>query len=134
MQLHDFTAYANLETVKAAVVNFFEEDPLTKIIIYTQWLPMARILAKICVTERWGYCKYTGEMSHEARSKSIHEWSNKPENNILIASLQAGGLGLNLTAATRVLMIDPWWNSAVENQAFARYVGILYSICNLTDN
>jgi SNF2 family DNA or RNA helicase len=72
-------------------------------------------------------------MSHEARSKSIHEWSTKPEKNILIASLQAGGLGLNLTAATKVLMIDPWWNSSVENQAFARYVEIVHSTRNITD-
>ena len=124
---------AKTVAVKAAIINYFEEDPLTKIIVYTQWRPMAKIIAKICVTERWGHCKYTGEMSHEARSKSIHEWSTNPEKTILIASLQAGGLGLNLIAATKVIMIDPWWNSSVENQAFARYVANVNSTRNITD-
>ena len=125
--VYNFVRYANLELVKAALMNYFEEDPLTKVIIYTQWRDMVKIFAKICATERWGHCKYTGEMSHEARSKSIHEFSTNPEKTILIASLLAGGLGLNLTAATKVLLIDPWWNSSVENQAFARYVGTFNS-------
>ena len=61
-----------------------------------------------------------GAMSHEARDRAIEEFSKEPEKQILIASLKAGGLGLNLTMASRVLLIDPWWNKAVEQQAFCR--------------
>lgn len=39
---------------------------------------------------------------------------------ILIASLKAGGIGLNLTMASRVIILDPWWNDCVEQQAFGR--------------
>ena len=39
---------------------------------------------------------------------------------ILLVSLKAGGVGLNLTAATRVHLLDPWWNSSVEEQAMDR--------------
>lgn len=59
-------------------------------------------------------------MSQDARDRSINEFGEKPEKRILLASLKAGGLGLNLTMASRVLLLDPWWNSAVEQQAFAR--------------
>jgi len=38
----------------------------------------------------------------------------------MLASLRCGGLGLNLTMASKVIMIDPWWNSASEQQAFCR--------------
>ncbi|KAK5730742.1 hypothetical protein LTR15_000680 [Elasticomyces elasticus] len=57
-------------------------------------------------------------MSHEAREKAIQEFANKSQ--ILICSLRSGGLGLNLTMASRVICLDPWWNSSVEQQAFCR--------------
>lgn len=59
-------------------------------------------------------------MSHDARDKAIAEFASKDEKIILLASLRSGGLGLNLTMASRVIIIDSWWNSAVEMQAFCR--------------
>ncbi|SMR58591.1 unnamed protein product [Zymoseptoria tritici ST99CH_1E4] len=121
---------------KAQILEWLSSDPTAKIIIYTQFIPMVTILAKVCETEGWGYCKYTGGMSLDAREKSIREFSrndgekgdeedddqdDEPEpKRILIASLKAGGLGLNIVAASRVIMLDPWWNDAVEQQAFCR--------------
>jgi SNF2 family DNA or RNA helicase len=101
-------------------MNFFAEDPKTKIIIYTQWNPIVRILAKVCECEGWEFEKYTGSMSTEAKDRAIDNFSNDPKINVLIAGLKCGGLGLNLTAATKVLLIDPWWNKAIEQQAFCR--------------
>lgn len=42
------------------------------------------------------------------------------DGRILLASLRAGGVGLNLTVATRCYILDPWWNPAVESQAIQR--------------
>lgn len=106
--------------VKAAILNYLAEDPHAKIIVYTQWNPMVRILEKMCKTEDWTSRSYTGKMSVEAKDRAVHEFSNLPDINILIAGLKCGGLGLNLTAATKVLLIDPWWNKAIEQQAFCR--------------
>jgi len=105
---------------KAQILNWFQETPGVKVIVYTQFLPMVRILGRICQTEKWGYVNYTGAMSHDARDKAIEEFREKPEKQIMLASLQAGGYGLNLTVASRVILLDPWWNAAVEQQAFAR--------------
>ena len=104
---------AKTQAVKAQVLNWLEEDKTTKIVIYTQFLPMVRILGRICQTEGWDFVKYTGEMSHEARAKSIREFGGKPAIKIMLASLRAGGEGLNLVMATRVICLDPWWNEAV---------------------
>lgn len=111
---------AKTMAVKTAILNYLEKDRNTKIIIYTQWRPMVKILSKVCTTEGWGFCKYTGEMSHDSRDKAIHEFADNPDKTILIMGLKCGSLGLNLTTATKVILVDPWWNSAVENQAFAR--------------
>ncbi|KAK8219371.1 hypothetical protein M8818_001106 [Zalaria obscura] len=111
---------AKTVAVKAQILNWLTEDPSTKIIVYTQFLEMVRILGKICDGEQWGYVRYTGSMSQESRSKAIEEFAAKPSKNILLASLKCGGLGLNLTMANRVICIDPWWNQAIEQQAFCR--------------
>ena len=55
-------------------------------------------------------------MSHEARDNSIREFRDHEDKRILIASLKCGGVGLNLTMASRVICIDLWWNASVEQQ------------------
>jgi SNF2 family DNA or RNA helicase len=107
--------------VKAQVLEWIEEDPTVKIIVYSQWIPMLHVLGRICQTEGWEFEKYTGHMSHESRNKAIKSFGDPLKGKrILLASLKCGGLGLNLTMANRVLQLDPWWNQAVEQQAFCR--------------
>jgi SNF2 family DNA or RNA helicase len=106
--------------VKAQVLEWLSKDPEVKVIIYTQWIPFLRILGRICHTEGWSYCTYSGKITTEAREAAINDFSRDPEKRILLASLKCGGLGLNITAASRVILIDPWWNQAVEQQAFCR--------------
>ena len=54
------------------------------------------------------------------KDKSRSKVFKKGENKIFLISLKAGGVGLNLTAANYVFIMDPWWNPAVENQAIDR--------------
>ncbi|EMC91603.1 hypothetical protein BAUCODRAFT_79159 [Baudoinia panamericana UAMH 10762] len=114
---------AKTRATKAQLLNWFEEDPEVKVIIYSQFLPMIRILKKMCATEDWGkeaVVEYTGNMSHDSRAKAINEFEADPAKKIMLASLKCGGLGLNLTMASRVICVDPWWNNAVTQQAFCR--------------
>lgn len=127
---------AKTRAAKAQILAWLEEEPTQKIIVYSLFIPMIKIMEKVCKTERWGCCKYTGKMSQDARTSSLAEFADNPEKKILLASLMAGGLGLNLTSASRVLILDPWWfvfsrlhsdflshthrNTATEQQAFAR--------------
>lgn len=59
-------------------------------------------------------------MTHEERSKSLFDFDNEPDCKIMIMSLKAGGVGLNLTMANKVIIVDLWFNHAVEEQAFCR--------------
>ena len=63
---------------------------------------------------------YHGGLSQEKRSEIVNVFQNDPSSRILLISLRAGGLGLNLTAASRVIHYDLWYNPAVENQATDR--------------
>jgi len=59
----------------------------------------------------------TGRMSAAARDDAIGQFAAGPDHRVLVASLRAGGVGLNLTAASVVFHFDRWWNPAVETQA-----------------
>ena len=59
-------------------------------------------------------------MSHESRDNAVARFRTQADVKIMIASLKCGGVGLNLTMASRVICVDLWWNSFVEQQAFAR--------------
>ena len=54
------------------------------------------------------------------REEVINDFQNDPEIKIFLISLKAGGVGLNLTRADYVFIVDPWWNPAAENQAISR--------------
>ncbi|KAF2829455.1 hypothetical protein CC86DRAFT_287097 [Ophiobolus disseminans] len=119
---HDVLPSAKTLAIKAQILNWRKEDPKVKIIIYTQFLAMVKIMAKIFQLEGWPLTspQYVGTMSLPAREKAITTFADNSNVNILLASLRCGGLGLNLTMASRVIMVDPWWNGASEQQAFCR--------------
>lgn len=107
--------------LKARVMAWIEEDPDVKIIVFSQFIPCLQILSKVCTTEGWEAERYTGSMSHDSRERALQRFGD-PEGNvrILLASLKCGGIGLNLTMASRVITLDPWWNASIEQQAFCR--------------
>jgi len=63
---------------------------------------------------------FIGGLGQKTRNETITRFQNDPAARILLVSLKAGGLGLNLTAASRVIHYDLWYNPATENQATDR--------------
>ena len=66
------------------------------------------------------HVRLDGSMTAEERRKALRRFREERGVRVLLLSLKAGGVGLNLTAATRVYLLDPWWNPAVEEQAINR--------------
>ncbi len=62
----------------------------------------------------------TGESTNEERKESINAFREDPDIKLFLMSLKAGGVGLNLSEADHVLLLDPWWNPATEKQAISR--------------
>jgi hypothetical protein len=63
---------------------------------------------------------YHGMLSDSQRDKIIDDFQNKEEEKVLLMSVKAGGLGLTLTRANHVFLIDQWWNPSVSDQAVGR--------------
>ncbi|MEW6528622.1 MAG: DEAD/DEAH box helicase [Candidatus Micrarchaeota archaeon] len=102
-------------------------------LIFSQYTEMASLLYENLKKEFGGlaaFYYFHGGLGRKARDKivkefqteaiEVHDIKSDKKPKIMILSLKAGGLGLNLTAATNVIHFDRWWNPAVENQATDR--------------
>jgi superfamily II DNA or RNA helicase len=89
-----------------------------KAIVFSQFASMLAHFAKHAQKKNWNYLLLDG--STQNRKEIIEQFQTDPEQRLLFMSLKAGGVGLNLTAADYVLLYEPWWNEAVEQQAYAR--------------
>ena len=82
---------------------------------------MGSILEKIIADEfNFDPLFFHGSLNVKQREQMIKEFSDEVSKKIMILSLKAGGLGLNLTSASNVIHYDLWWNPAVEDQATDR--------------
>ena len=89
-----------------------------KIIVFSQYVETLRWLAE--QNTRRPSALFHGGLSEVERDQIVQEFENQPGPRVLYVSLRAGGVGLNLQAASTVVMFDRWWNPAVEDQAIQR--------------
>jgi superfamily II DNA or RNA helicase len=92
-----------------------------KTLIFSQYVETLDCLERIIKKELGeAALVYHGGLNQKTRTGIINRFQNDPSARIMLVSLKAGGLGLNLTAASRVIHYDLWYNPAVENQATDR--------------
>jgi SNF2-related domain/Helicase conserved C-terminal domain len=89
-----------------------------KVLVFSQFTSMLDIIKARLDAEERPYVMLTGQTKD--RQAVVHEFQTSKEPLVFLLSLKAGGSGLNLTAASYVIMYDPWWNPAVESQAIDR--------------
>lgn len=99
-----------------ALSNILAEDH--KVLIFSSFVTHLELLKQQIEEIGWKYSLLTGKTNN--REEVINNFQNDPENRIFLISLKAGGVGLNLTSADYVFIVDPWWNPAAENQAISR--------------
>jgi non-specific serine/threonine protein kinase len=91
-----------------------------KALIFSQFLGMLALIKKKLIQDNIPFEYFDGSTSAPDREKAIQNFQNNDECRVFLISLKAGGVGLNLTAADYVYIVDPWWNPAVEQQAIDR--------------
>ena len=97
-------------------------DPCSeyKYIIFSFFTSMLDLIEPFLLQERIDYVRYDGAMRNDAREASLESLRSNRKTRVLLCSLRAGSLGLNLTAASRVVILEPFWNPFVEEQAIDR--------------
>ncbi len=89
-----------------------------KVLIFSSFVKHLELVKEYIESKNWQFSMLTGKTTN--RENVINEFQQDPDNHIFLISLKAGGVGLNLTEAGYVFIIDPWWNPAAENQAISR--------------
>ncbi|KAK1543853.1 SNF2 family domain-containing protein [Colletotrichum paranaense] len=114
------TSSAKLTALKETVLRWQAEASDDKIIIFSQFNVVMKIVGRMLEAEGIDFAYLSGSQTTEQRNRAVDEFQNGHKIKVLIVSLRAGGQCLNLTRANRVILIELWWNHAVEQQAFAR--------------
>ncbi|KAJ8132406.1 hypothetical protein O1611_g1214 [Lasiodiplodia mahajangana] len=111
-------------TKTVAAINIVNEwqdrAPDDKIVIFTEWIATAMVLGRLLNKSNVNFVYYNGEMSTKSKEKSLEAFKNDPNIKVMVASMGTGNVGLNITAANRMIIMNPWWNYAAETQAFGR--------------
>jgi SNF2 family DNA or RNA helicase len=89
-----------------------------KALVFSQFTSFLAIVRQRLEQEKIPYEYLDGQTRD--RAAPVEKFQTDPESKLFLISLKAGGLGLNLTAAEYVFLLDPWWNPAVEAQAIDR--------------
>jgi DNA repair protein RAD5 len=97
-----------------------KEHPHIKSVVFSQFTSFMSLIEPALTRANMRFLRLDGSMSQKARSAVLAEFKDSASFTILLISLRAGGVGLNLTQAKRVFMMDPWWSFAVESQAIDR--------------
>ena len=88
-------------------------------LVFSQFVDYLSIVRKMIERNGWTYQYLDGATAKSAREKAVAAFQSGA-GDFFVISLKAGGMGLNLTAANYVILLDPWWNPAVESQATDR--------------
>jgi superfamily II DNA or RNA helicase len=92
-----------------------------KVLVFSQFTTMLNLLAEKCKEEGISYYHLDGSTPPDKRIEMVNRFQEAGNTtNVFLISLKAGNAGLNLTAAGYVFLFDPWWNTAVQQQAIDR--------------
>lgn len=89
-------------------------------VVFSYWTTHLDLIQYAFEANNITYTRLDGKMARKARGKAIEAFRDDPEIQVILVSIGAGGVGLNLTAASKVFMMEPQYNPAAEAQAVER--------------
>ncbi|KAL0375485.1 UNVERIFIED_CONTAM: Helicase-like transcription factor CHR28 [Sesamum radiatum] len=119
-ELYDLVRYDGDASSSSGLCMELESRGREKAIVFSQWTSMLDLVEMSLKNSCINYRRLDGTMSIAARDKAVKEFNTDPEVDVMLMSLKAGNLGLNMVAACRVILLDLWWNPTTEDQAVDR--------------
>ncbi|KAH7886199.1 SNF2 family N-terminal domain-containing protein [Phlebopus sp. FC_14] len=121
LRRNDFRSSTKLEALMQNLRRLQDQDPYFRAIVFSQFTSFLSLISVALDREHLTWYRFDGSMDMRKRGAAISAFKqNERKAKVLIVSLKAGGVGLNLTSANHVFMMDCWWNAATENQAIDR--------------
>jgi DNA repair protein RAD5 len=113
-------ASAKITSLLRHLTSIRNEAPTMKSVVFSQFTSFLDLIEPALKRDHIDFLRLDGTMAQKQRAAVLTEFTSRKTGAVLLLSLRAGGVGLNLTAAKRVFMMDPWWSFAVEAQAIDR--------------
>lgn len=97
-----------------------DADESEKTIVFSQFTTFLDLIEVPLEREGWTWSRYDGSMTVPERNRAVDRFEQSGDCNVMLISLKAGNAGLNLSCASQVVILDPFWNPFVEEQAIDR--------------
>ncbi|KAF8351074.1 SNF2 family N-terminal domain-containing protein [Amanita rubescens] len=120
LDIDSWKSSTKIEALVEELSNLRSQDATTKSLVFSQFVNFLDLIAFRLQKAGFIICRLEGGMSPQARDATIQHFMNNVDVTVFLVSLKAGGVALNLTEASRVYLMDSWWNPAVEYQAMDR--------------
>ena len=117
---HNFKSSVKLNALIESLQELRKVDRKFKAVVFSQFTGFLDLAGDILKSNQFKFLRLDGSTSQKHREDVLKELNEIEDNVILLISLKAGGVGLNLTSANHVYLMDVWWNEAIENQAIDR--------------
>lgn len=104
---------------------FYQHLITLSFLFHWQWTSFLDLVERALKQNGYGVVRIDGSMTTEQRSKSMHKLAHDNSVKIILCSLKAAGVGINLTRANNVFMLDPWWNDSSEQQAIGMWFWLI---------
>ncbi|KZT74470.1 hypothetical protein DAEQUDRAFT_660154 [Daedalea quercina L-15889] len=114
LNLDEWRSSSKIEALMEELDNLRRQDCTTKSIVFSQFVNFLDLIAYRLQKAGFTICRLEGTMSPQARDATIQHFMNNVHVTVFLVSLKAGGVALNLTEASRVFLMDSWWNPAVS--------------------
>lgn len=117
----DWITSAKIEKTLQTLKEIMDDVEGEKVLIFSQWTSLLDLLEVPIDNEGWAYRRYDGSMNAKMRGDAVDDFRDARKNvRIMLVSLKAGNAGLNLNMASQVIILDPFWNPYIEEQAIDR--------------
>ncbi|KIV95316.1 hypothetical protein PV10_02986 [Exophiala mesophila] len=120
IKMEDWTSSTKIEMLVYDLYKLRSKKQTHKSIVFSQFTSMLQLVQWRLQKSGFSTVLLDGSMSPAQRQKSIDYFMNNVDVEVFLVSLKAGGVALNLTEASRVYIVDPWWNPAAEWQSADR--------------
>lgn len=116
-----YVGSAKIDKTVELLKGIMDDPEGEKVLIFSQWTSLLDLLEIPIDDAGWGYRRYDGSMSAPMRGDAVDDFKDaKKDVRIMLVSLKAGNAGLNLNVASQVIILDPFWNPYIEEQAIDR--------------
>lgn len=125
LRLRQLCLWQKQEKIQSTKIDFLIEnleqllEEGHKVLVFSQFTTYLDIIQNKIREHSWNFARIDGSQNHKKRQDQVEQFQNG-DAQVFLISLKAGGVGLNLTAASYIFLMDPWWNPAVESQAIDR--------------